>query len=134
MLEILSVDKSNDVVLISGRSAEDLNKWFGNLPINLVAEHGAAFKKASSKTWQTIERVDTNWKKQVQPILERYASLTPGARVEVKPHSLVWHYRAASPYFAQKYAVIVRRVLKPLMKTYGLDICQSSGPYVYEWF
>ena len=47
------------LVLISGRSAEDLESWFGKLPISLVAEHGAAVKKAGGKSWQTIEKVDT---------------------------------------------------------------------------
>jgi trehalose 6-phosphate synthase/phosphatase len=126
LLEILAVNPSNNVVLISGRSATDLKKWFGDLPINLVAEHGASYKKASGKVWHTIERVDTKWKQQLEPVLEKYAALTPGAHVEVKPHSLVWHYRGASPYYAQKYAVTVKRVLKPLLKRFGLDLMQGN--------
>ncbi len=126
LLRTLQADSRNDVVLISGRSAEDLQDWFGDLPISLVAEHGAALKKAGTKYWQTIEKVDTNWKKTLEPILEKYAALTPRARVEVKPHSLVWHYRGAPPYYAEKYAVTVKRVLKPLLKTYNLELLQGN--------
>lgn len=126
LLETLSADKINDVVLISGRSGEDLQAWFSGLPINLVAEHGAAVKKAGGKAWRTIEKVDTRWKQLVQPVLEKYAALTPGARVEVKPHTLVWHYRAASPYYAQKYAIVIKRVLRPLLKKYGLELLQGN--------
>jgi len=126
LLETLSADRATDLVLISGRSADDLQAWFGELPINLVAEHGATVKKANNESWQTIEKVDTQWKKLLQPVLEKYVALTPGAKVEVKPHSLVWHYRAASPYYAQKYAVIIKRVLKPVLKKYGLELLQGN--------
>jgi trehalose 6-phosphate synthase/phosphatase len=126
LLERLGANPLNEVVLISGRSSTDLEKWFGNLPVNLVAEHGASYKNAGRTHWHTIEKVDTKWKRLVEPILEKYAELTPGARVEIKPHSLVWHYRGASPYYAQKYAVVIKRVLKPLMKTYGLDLLQGN--------
>jgi trehalose 6-phosphate synthase/phosphatase len=126
LLETLSAEPSNDVVLISGRSSEDLEKWFGQLPINLVAEHGASLKKASGKTWQTIEKADTRWKRAIQPIFEKYTELTPGARLETKPHSLVWHYRSASPYYASKYAVIIKRLVQPLLKSYGLELLQGN--------
>lgn len=126
LLETLGNNKQNDVVLISGRSAHDLEAWFGKLPLSLVAEHGAAVKKAGNKSWQTLEKVDTKWKKSILPLLEKYAALTPKARIEVKPHSLVWHYRSSPPYYAEKYAVTIKRVLKPLLKTYGLQLLQGN--------
>lgn len=126
LLESLAANKAADVVVISGRSAYDLEKWFGGLPISFVAEHGASIKKVGNKTWKAIEKPETAWKQLLQPALERYARLAPGARVEVKPHSLVWHYRAVAPYYAQKYTVIIRRVLKPILKTYGLEILQGN--------
>lgn len=126
ILETISVNSSNDMILISGRGSIDLETWFGELPINLVAEHGAAIKKAGAKSWQTIEKIDTKWKRVLIPALERYAALAPGASVEIKPHSLVWHYRMASPYHAQKYAVIMKRTLKPILKTYGLELLQGN--------
>jgi trehalose 6-phosphate synthase/phosphatase len=126
LLEKLSADKNTDIVLVSGRAAHDLEKWFGHLPISLIAEHGAAVKKTGRKSWWVIEKIDNEWKKLLQPVLEKYAALTPGAKVEVKPHSLVWHYRAASPYHAQKYGVIIKRVLRPTLKKYGLELLQGN--------
>lgn len=126
MLKKLSTQECTDVVLISGRSAEDLESWFGDLPLSLVAEHGAALKKAGNKHWQTIEKVDTRWKKLLLPILEKYTDLTPHARIETKPHSLVWHYRGAPPYYAEKYAVTIKRVLRPYLKQYGLELLQGN--------
>jgi trehalose 6-phosphate synthase/phosphatase len=125
-LSKLCADPANDIVMISGRSAADLQEWFGKLPISLVAEHGASVKKAGHKSWRLIEKPDTRWKPSIQPILEKYAALTPGARVEVKPHTLVWHYRAAPPYYAQKYAVTIKRIIKPLLKAHGLEMMQGN--------
>jgi trehalose 6-phosphate synthase/phosphatase len=126
LLEKLCADPADDVVLISGRSAKDLGEWFGHLAVNLVAEHGASFKKAGASSWQTIEKTNTKWKQSVQPILEKYTKLTPGAKLEMKPHSLVWHYRAASPYHAAKYAVVIKRLIKPMLKGYGLELMQGN--------
>lgn len=126
LLAKLGRDEHNAVVLISGRSPEDLEKWFGGLPISLVAEHGAAIRRAGNIRWKTIEKVDTEWKRIVRPALERYAKLTPGATIETKPHSLVWHYRAAPPYYAQKYAITIKRAFKPIVKQYGLQILQGN--------
>jgi trehalose 6-phosphate synthase/phosphatase len=126
LLSDLSANPVNEVVLISGRSADFLQKWFGAIPMNLVAEHGAAIKKNENKNWQTIDKTSTSWKKLLLPVLKKYARLAPGAHVEVKSNSLVWHYRAAKPYNAQKYAVIIKRSLKPILKKYGLEILQGN--------
>lgn len=126
LIQALSSDPRNDIVLISGRGADDLESWFGKMPLSLVAEHGAALKKVGNKTWQTIEKVDTRWKKNLLPALEKYTALTPKSRIETKPHSLVWHYRGAPPYYAEKYAVTIKRVFKPILKTYGLQLLQGN--------
>lgn len=126
LLEKLGADPANDVVVISGRSSEDLEEWFGDLPINLVAEHGARLKKASGERWQSIEKIDSKWKEELQPILEKYINKTPGAKLEVKPHSLVWHYRNASAYYASKYAVTIKHVIRPLLKRRGLELMQGN--------
>lgn len=125
LLESLSAVITNDVIVISGRGAEELEAWFGKLPINLVAEHGASIKQVG-EPWQAIQKTDTAWKQLLLPPLEKYAKLTPGARVEVKPHSLVWHYRAASTYYAQKNIVIIKRALGPILKKEGLEILQGN--------
>jgi trehalose 6-phosphate synthase/phosphatase len=126
LLKRLAADDKNDVVLISGRSADDLDTRFAGLRLNLVAEHGAMTKRAGSKNWHTLARAESRWKRQILPILHKYTALTPQAIVEEKPHSLVWHYRQSPPYYAQKHAVILKRLLRPILKTYGLAMFQGS--------
>src|SRR6201985_3364712 len=45
ILQQLTEDPANRVVLISGRKHENLGEWFGNKDIDLIAEHGAWYKK-----------------------------------------------------------------------------------------
>jgi trehalose 6-phosphate synthase/phosphatase len=125
LLEKLHQDPRNEVVLISGRSANDLRTWFGQLPISLVAEHGAVVRRAGHN-WQTMTRSETKWKRAVEPILEKYTALTPNAQLEFKPHSLVWHYRGSPSYYAQKHSVAIKRLLKPIIKTYSLRLFQGN--------
>jgi trehalose 6-phosphate synthase/phosphatase len=131
LLEKLGQLDKLDMAIISGRDKDELTDWLGDLPISLVAEHGAMMRsytrqrgssKQPSATWQRLTHVSPAWQDELQPILEKYAANTPGAHVEVKNFSLVWHYRRASPYYAQKHLVILRRILRPLVKTYNLGM------------
>lgn len=122
----LAHNPMNDVVIISGRVADDLEKWFGHLPVNLVAEHGAAIRRAASSTWEPQTKDNSPWRDLFLPTLQKYAALTPGAKVEVKKYSIVWHYRSSPPYYAQKYSVIIKRSLKPFLKNFGIAVVSGN--------
>lgn len=122
LIKKLSQDKANEVIVISGRSTADLDAWFGGLPINMVAEHGVYVKKKGNKNWTTLNRDETSWKQQMLPILQKYSAKTPYSKIEEKTHSLVWHYRRSPPYYAQKNAVAIKRLLAPLLRAYGLQL------------
>jgi trehalose 6-phosphate synthase/phosphatase len=130
LLQRLSSDPLNDIVIISGREKSDLLKWFGDLPIALAAEHGILFRRRSGKNWHKTVADNRAWKNEIVQIFQYYADLTPGARVETKEWSVAWHYRAASPYHAQKHLVALRRLLKPYLTQYGLRL--EEGHMVLE--
>ena len=92
LLEQLSSDPSNHVVIISGRKHETLEEWFSKLPIDMIAEHGTWTKK-HEQDWVKISGLDNQWKQDIAPILETYVDRTPGSFIEEKSYSLVWHYR-----------------------------------------
>jgi trehalose 6-phosphate synthase/phosphatase len=94
LLETLSKNPKNEVVLLSGRDKETLDRWFGTLRFGLVAEHGAWIKE---KGWAMIEPLTMDWKRELWPVLELYVDRTPGSFIEEKEFSLVWHYRKADP-------------------------------------
>ena len=131
ILQKLSGNPANEVVIVSGRRAKDLERWFGHLPISLVAEHGASSRLAGSKTWRAHKKTNSEWRATVLPVLEKYAALTPGAHVETKDYALVWHYRASPSYYAHKNMTIIKRILKPYLKKN--DIVIQKGDKVIEF-
>lgn len=130
LLGKLSSDPANQLVIISGRSRQNLENWLGNLPVTLAAEHGTAVK-TPGEPWSQLIAVPRGWKQLLLPILQRYADKTPGAFVEEKDFSLVWHYRNASPYYAQKNIAILKRALGPTLRRYGLQV--FSGHKILEF-
>ncbi len=91
------------IAVISGRPKDFLEKHFGHLNIDLVAEHGYYWKRITESgegEWDVLDkRADTSWKDAVIPHLEWAVTLTPGSEIEEKRSSVVWHYRRADPEF-----------------------------------
>lgn len=99
LLEKLCSHPLINVAVVSGRPKEFLEKHFGHLSIDLVAEHGYFWKRLGGG-WVVVDsRADTSWKDAVLPHLEWAVTLTPGSEIEEKRSSLVWHYRRADPEF-----------------------------------
>ena len=92
LLEKLSEFKKSEVVIISGRDKDTLEKWFDKLNVGLVAEHGVWFKEKYG-SWVMIEPLNQDWKEKILEIIESYVDRTPGSLIEVKEFSIVWHYR-----------------------------------------
>ena len=94
ILEKLSDNPQNTIVIVSGRRHEELDVWLGQLPIFFVAEHGLLAKDRDGEWVPTME-LDTSWKEEVQPLVERYHERIKGSLVENKTNAIVWHYRTA---------------------------------------
>jgi len=92
IIDGLTSIKKNRVVIISGRDKNTLNNWLGDLPVDIIAEHGVWLRERG-KHWHTIEALDSNWKEELRSLLEVYVDRTPGSFIEEKDYSLVWHYR-----------------------------------------
>ncbi len=127
--ENLAAIPENNVVLISGRDKETLERWFGKLRINLVAEHGI-WVREPGQDWQMIEPLSTDWKEAIRPIMESFADLTPGAFIEEKDYALVWHYRRADPELSSIRARELKEALYDV--TQNLDLLVLEGNKVIE--
>ena len=101
LLTSLAAEPHNCVAVTSGRTAENLNRWFGAIKgLWLIAEHGAEVKSPLEASWEPLRsEVSTDWKSTVMPILEHFVDRTPGSFVEEKKYGVVWHYRMAEPEF-----------------------------------
>jgi trehalose 6-phosphate synthase/phosphatase len=92
LLEGLSDNPKNRVVVISSREKANLQNWLGHLNIDLIAEHGVWIKQRGTG-WKTMLSLMDDWKNDIRMILELYVDRTPGSFIEAKDYSLVWHYR-----------------------------------------
>lgn len=101
LLHSLSVVDKLDLVIISGRARDFLQKIFGNLRASLFAEHGAIFRIGGK--WDSLKS-DISWKDEVSAIMREAAGNTPGSSIEVKQNSLVWHYRKSDSELGEKGA------------------------------
>ncbi|MDI6839478.1 MAG: bifunctional alpha,alpha-trehalose-phosphate synthase (UDP-forming)/trehalose-phosphatase [bacterium] len=129
ILNHLSKDKRNDIVLISGRDKDTLQSWFGALNIGLVAEHGVWIKE-KGKTWKIIKPLTNKWKSQILPILEMYVDRLPGSFVEDKEFSIVWHYRMADP---EQSSIRAKELIDDMVNlTANIDVQVLQGSKVVE--
>jgi trehalose 6-phosphate synthase/phosphatase len=96
LLTRLGEDPHTNLTIISGRDANVLDRWFQNVPVNLVAEHGALIKKIGNG-WTIEKDINQGWKTIVRPTFEMFAVRCPGSFIEEKDHTLAWHYRNVDP-------------------------------------
>ncbi|HIC95876.1 TPA: trehalose-phosphatase [Candidatus Bipolaricaulota bacterium] len=114
------------MVIISGRDKATLERYFGNLRVALVAEHGVWLREPQG-SWRTIEPLTDEWKEEIHPILELYVDRTPGSILEEKEFSLVWHYRKADQLFADVRLGELKEDLAPLLESRNLVILEGEG-------
>ncbi|MFT3774455.1 MAG: bifunctional alpha,alpha-trehalose-phosphate synthase (UDP-forming)/trehalose-phosphatase [Minicystis sp.] len=114
LLRDLAARPSTRVHLASGRRQEDLERWFGALPIDLHAEHGFT-SRAPEGAWTTVPLPAPDWIPEVQAIFDEIAERTPGSFVEHKSQGLAWHYRVADFELArERLRELSARLAEPL--------------------
>jgi trehalose 6-phosphate synthase/phosphatase len=126
LLTKLGSHPQNTVVIVSGRRYEELERWFGALPISLVGEHGLLSKKPG-QNWEATQAFDTSWKAEVQAVIERYHTAVPGSIVEDKTNGYVWHYRAAADTAqAEQAQQQLTEELRPICERLNLKLMPGS--------
>jgi trehalose 6-phosphate synthase/phosphatase len=125
IIRALTADKSNQVVVISGRGYQKLEEWFGHTDVDLISEHGAWQKRKNGK-WESIRGLSDQWKEDIFPILNTYVDRTPGAFIEEKSFSLVWHYRKAENGLGELRSNELINNLVYLTKDRGLQLLPGN--------
>jgi len=110
-----------EVVIISGRNRDFLDKWFSNLDLTLVAEHGAFIKKPG-EDWESVLGGDDAWKDKIMPTMKRFTNRCKGSFVEEKRVSLSWHYRNADEDLSALRAVELKSELERQILNMPLQI------------
>ncbi|KXH25726.1 glycosyltransferase family 20 [Colletotrichum salicis] len=101
VLNELLLDERNTVYIMSGRRPEELDRLFRRVPnLGLIAENGCFLKDCGKNTWQEMadrEQI-SSWKESVKSIMTYYLERTPGAEIEERRCSLIFHYKSAEDY------------------------------------
>ncbi len=125
LLGELAKNPKDELVIISGRDKGTLDEWFGGLRVGLVAEHGVWTKRPDAE-WEMIEPLTNAWKEGLRPILERYSDRTPGAVIEEKDYSLVWHYRRTDSELGTMRVMELVDELQDCATKLNLQVLQGS--------
>lgn len=130
LLATLASAPGNRLVVISGRTRADLETFFRDLPITLIAEHGAWVRELPERVWKPTVASDPSWKARIRPLLDLFAARVPGSSIEEKDFSLAWHYRGAD---ATTGTAVARELTDTLTHlTANLDIQVLLGHRVVE--
>ncbi|MFD1772158.1 bifunctional alpha,alpha-trehalose-phosphate synthase (UDP-forming)/trehalose-phosphatase [Sphingobacterium suaedae] len=124
-LEMLQSNPANQIVIISGRPHETLDRWFGRKDYFLVAEHGA-WSNYPDFQWRSKNHLSTRWKIPVQHLMNKFANRTAGAIVEEKTYSLAWHYRKAQTGLGQLRSQELVDSLRYLIPHHGLQLLMGD--------
>ena len=99
LIRSLASNPLNIVCIISGRSKDALEAWFGDTDAQLIAEHGAWVRRDDG--WHKRDFDFEPVRQAIEPVLLDYTSRTPGSRIEQKDFASVWHYRNVPVYLAR---------------------------------
>ena len=125
-LRLLSDNKQNHVVIITGRSKKNIDEWFQDLPITLAVEHGGYIRQAGQKDWKSTVNTDNSWKPIIFDEFEKCTMQVKKSFIEHKNNSLVWHYRTADINHVQKHLKYLKKILHPIAKKFNLKIEQGN--------
>ncbi|WP_375444922.1 trehalose-phosphatase [uncultured Fibrella sp.] len=114
-----------DLVVSSGRDRSFLEKTLTDIPVYLVAEHGAFLKKPA----QHRERLDLstdNWHEPVRAVMRQLVGQFAGSFVEEEKTAIAWHYRMAGVDDVEAHAVELANGLRGIASAVPLAVIQGN--------
>ncbi len=93
ILEKLAAMPNSETVIISGRDYQSIDKLLGDLPVKIIAGHGAMIKENGE--WENLISDNGEWKDTILPLLNQMTLKCSKSFIENKKYSLAWHYRNA---------------------------------------
>lgn len=125
LLDQINNQNQTNMVIISGRDRETLERWFKTKNYAMITDHGVWAKEKNS-SWKPLERLRTDWMEIIRPVLETFSDRTPGTFIEEKKYSLAWHYRKADPELAQIRAIELNTVVTSLISNNELTVLNGN--------
>ncbi len=122
LLRGLAGRRATQVHLVSGRARADLERWFADLPLYLHAEHGLWTRDPAAREWVRAAVAPLRARAAVREIMKELVERLPGARIEEKEESLVFHWRGCDERFAEIQARDLEVSLRLLVGGEGVRI------------
>ncbi len=126
VLSKIASDKHNHIFIISGRDSNTLQKWLGQLPINLIAEHGSKMRLHNKEWTAEVSSNDDEWKTVIQSVMDTYVKRCVNTFVEQKEYSLVWHFRNADVDQAKIRSAELFSELCTISNQFNLQVVQGN--------
>lgn len=117
--------QSSDVVVISGRNRSFLEKTFADIPVHLVAEHGAFLKKPDHP-WERLDLSTDDWVDPVRLTMDQFVDRFPGSFVEGKETAIAWHYRKVENDDIEGHAIDLATQLRRVSSSTQLTVIQGN--------
>lgn len=113
-----------ELFIITGRSQEEIDKIFTNLPVNIIAEHGAMIKEKG--VWKPQVINNCSWKEEIYPVLNQITFECPGSFIEEKFFSLAWHYRTANTQSGYLHSRELISILEKTLNFHKLKLLDGN--------
>lgn len=120
-----------EVYLVSGRSKADMENWFGKSGVNIIAEHGAWYRKYLGD-WNDLRPDITISKECFLDLLEKYAQQIPNSFIEEKSTGYCLHYRGCKPEDVSLYLNQLVNEFCSYIKSNNLPYCCTVSPTQFE--
>jgi trehalose 6-phosphate synthase/phosphatase len=112
------------IFIITGRAHEDIDRMLKNMPVDIIAEHGAMIKERG--LWRN-ELIDNySWKEPIIRILDGFSEKCPGSYIEEKTFSVSWHYRSSDADLGLKSSRELIKLLKEVEQTYNIRVLDGK--------
>ncbi|MFT8358613.1 trehalose-phosphatase [Bifidobacterium aquikefiri] len=135
LIRRVASDSAVKLVIVSGRSHETMDEWFGDLPVSLIAEHGVwrsdyeSRKDANEgRKWTRLEGLPDaeEWKRQIGPIMQESVEALAKSFIEHKDDAMAWHYRLSDQRKANDERVKLLEKLRAITGKLGLMVMENS--------
>lgn len=118
-------NKRTRVAIVSGRPYALLERWFGHLPVVLVAEHGMVIRYPGEAQPHRLEEPGEAHPR-ITALLDLFQQRNPGTFVEKKEYSIAWHYRALSDQEGMLQSRELLECLESLVRSEPLRVIDGN--------
>ena len=124
LLSRLAEKEGTEVIIISGRDHQEIETLLGNLPIDIIAGHGAMWKE--NGIWKIQASGDLRWKDTILPLMHQVSLKCSESFVEDKHYSLAWHYRNVGQNSGYQYSRELIEMVEKYTEPLGLKILDGN--------